>query len=664
MTPPTLSRGALRFSPDGLRAVCVAVDADGGRCLETWHLTDGGPRRALRNPLHRDLPLTQCVALDDGRALLSWHEPGGHQHLELLAPDGPARRLGPCPAPLRLLAAPTGSGWLATAVSYEAGDDADSPGGPGSSGGPDGAEGVSTVHRVGDGADGVAWLTPVARIAGRLGGIAVHGSRLAVTAVVAGVPTPLLIDPDAPAGLRVTPLTAPADGTPTADRAEARHVVLAGGGRVLLAVRTADGVRLALADDSAVRLLDGPSAGEATVTPVALDPAGTTLAVTVSRGARSELALYGTDSGELRRVALPPGHLGSEAAWSARGLWLPYSAPTRPASLGWLPPGATALRTAPARPGLHAGRLERLPGAGGSVEAVVHGPDWRTGGPLVVALHGGPDRHWTLGFEPLFQLLAAAGITVVAPNQRGSTGYGRAHADAIRGAWGGPDLADVRALRAHLDRERGPHAPRPAVHGSSYGAFLALLAAAADPEGWSGCVAVAPFTSVPALYADGHPPTRNLIDRLGGHDAPGVPGAPEACGDGLGPRDLERLAPRVRTPVLLIHGRRDETIPVAHSRALARALTRAGHAPVTYREPADRGHQAVSARPGTPLAREITDFLTRPDPARGPLAARTGRHGGGGTAVASGDRPDETARGGDIHGDGVRDRGAPAAAAR
>ena len=80
-------------------------------------------------------------------------------------------------------------------------------------------------------------------------------------------------------------------------------------------------------------------------------------------------------------------------------------------------------------------RVESLPGADGPIETVVYGPDWRSSSVVVVALHGGPDAHWTLAFDSLFQLLAGAGLTVVAPNQRGSTGYGRAYQDAIAGAW-------------------------------------------------------------------------------------------------------------------------------------------------------------------------------------------------------------------------------------
>ncbi|MFJ5260161.1 alpha/beta hydrolase family protein [Streptomyces sp. NPDC088387] len=645
MNHRTLQRGSRAFSPNGLRAVCVAQDEIGARHLETWELTETGPRVRLRVGLGRDLPLTQSVALDDGRALLSWHEPGGRQRFELFDPAGGRRALGPSAAPLRLLPGLDLPGWIATAVAY-------------------GADGHSTVHRIGG--DG-PWLAPVARLPGRLGGAAAVGATLAVTAVVDGTPTPLRIDPAAPEGSRTAPLTGDLAGA-------GAHVLLSRAGRVLLAADTGAGLRLALVTGTAVRLLDIPETEGSTLTPLALDPTGDRLALAVNRGARSELAVYELESGTLRRVTGASGVVGPEAAWTHRGLWSTYSDPARPTSFGWVPAGGNALYAGPDggaaldagpeqdalragpdgveldgaawhagpdqaawhpvpdgaawQPGSagtarhpaadrtarcpapyttawHPARLERLPGADGLLEAVVHGPDWRGGdGPVVVALHGGPDRHWTLGFDALFQLFAAAGLTVIAPNQRGGTGYGREHADAIRGAWGGPDLADIRSLRAFVEETRGPGAPRPAVYGSSYGAFLALLATAADPDGWSACAAVAPFTSVPALYADAPTPTRNLVDRLAGHGD---------VADALGPRDLLRLAERIRTRVLLLHGRLDETIPVAHSRALAYRLVDTGHGHVTYREPADRGHMAFSPLAGSPQLQEITDFLTRPD---------------------------------------------------
>ncbi|MEU9885982.1 alpha/beta hydrolase [Sphaerisporangium sp. NPDC051011] len=141
------------------------------------------------------------------------------------------------------------------------------------------------------------------------------------------------------------------------------------------------------------------------------------------------------------------------------------------------------------------------------------------------------------------------------------------------------------------------------LYGTSYGAFLAMLAAAADPAGWSRCVAVSPFVSGPRLHADGSAPIRSLLERLDG--------CAEVV-DELGPRDLLLLAPRIRVPVLLAHGTRDEVIPVGHSRLLARRLSSAGS---VYREVPDAGHSPLNERGGSALLAEMADFLLTGDPA-------------------------------------------------
>jgi pimeloyl-ACP methyl ester carboxylesterase len=141
----------------------------------------------------------------------------------------------------------------------------------------------------------------------------------------------------------------------------------------------------------------------------------------------------------------------------------------------------------------------------------------------------------------------------------------------------------------------------PALFGSSYGAFLALLAAAAAPDGWSACAAVAPFRSVEALYQDGGTPVRRMIDRLEGRTS---------YVDELGPRDLDRLVARIVAPVLIAHGEYDEVIPVVHGRALAASLSAAGHPDLTYREIARRGHGGVGEHTDDLVLDELIPFLT------------------------------------------------------
>jgi alpha-beta hydrolase superfamily lysophospholipase len=571
VTAPVVARAAFRFSADGRRAACLATDDDGRRFAEAWELTRTGPRMIARAEAPGSSMAAQVLALMGGRVLRSWHSPGW-QTVELIEPGGERRILGRTSTPLRLLPGYTSPGVLGLGVAVD-------------------PHSGSTLYELREEGH---WLRPAARFPGPVGAVVVEVDRAYLTVVEDGRPTPIVVDP-ASEGSR--PLLEFVPPYPC-------HVLLAGGGRVLLSVGTGQGHRLAVVPAQGadrVDLLDGPAGLAGPVTPAALDPAGQTLALLVGRGARSDLVLYDTDSrhgaeDRLRSVSLPPTELIPVAAWPGEGLWLPCSTPTRPAEFGWLI-GTDLVMGVGAEPGREwrPGRVEKFAGPAGSIEAVVYGDGWRNERPVVVALHGGPEQHWTVGFDRLFQVLAETGVTVIALNQRGSTGYGPQHAAAVAGQWGGPDLADIRHLCANLRAGRPAGAPRPAVYGTSYGAFLALLAAAADPGSWSACVAVAPFRSAASLYAVAAQPVRNMIDRLGGRVT--------------GP-DLDVLAPRIAADVMIVHGALDEIIPVGQSRILVERLTTSGHPRVTYRELPDRGHDAIGAHAG-PIVTEIAQFLAR-----------------------------------------------------
>ncbi|WP_159046071.1 alpha/beta fold hydrolase [Streptomyces sp. WM6372] len=568
-------RTSFRFSADGLRAACVATGTDGRHFAEGWSLGPSGPRPDLRTDLGSDPAWTQLLPLDGTSVLASWYGRGGAQSLARLTADGHRDTVSvPGGRPLRLLPAPEGAGLLALGVSGGAARD------------------TLVLAVRGD----RPRFEVTARVAGTLLGGTVLGHRVLFTRLLDDEPRPVVLDLR-DGGLRdLTAQSGPA------------HVLAAAAGRVLLARLTPEGNRLALADldgDAPLRAVHGDTGLPGSVHPLALDPDGDRLALLTTSGARSFLTVLDPVSGTARQIGMPPGDLLPFAAWTGHGLWLPHSDPGRPRTLGWVPPAGTALELpAPARPDHQPARVETFPGAGGPVEAVLYGPDWRTARQVVLALHGGPNSRWTLGFDPFLQALAAAGLAVVAPNQRGSTGYGAAHTLAISGRWGGPDLADVTAVGRFLTRERGAGRARPALYGVSYGAFLALLAAAAEPDGWSACAAVAPFLSGPRLHADGSAQVRSMVERLDGLTP---------VRDRLGPRDVERLAPALAAPLLLVHGALDDSVPVGHSRALAARLTSLGRRPGTdfhYLELPDRGHAALGAGTADPVVASVVRFLT------------------------------------------------------
>jgi dipeptidyl aminopeptidase/acylaminoacyl peptidase len=193
---------------------------------------------------------------------------------------------------------------------------------------------------------------------------------------------------------------------------------------------------------------------------------------------------------------------------------------------------------------------------------------------VLIALHGGPISSWRATFDPLFAELAQAGIAVVAPNIRGSTGYGRDHLAAIRNNWGGPDCDDIIAIGNVVATMRG--GARPVVLGFSYGAYLALLAAQRAPQTWSGCAALAPFISGARIVAAGGP-VAELVRRLGGADSP----------------DVRAGLAKITVPVLIMHGTHDHTVPPIEAQLIADQLRSQG-CPVDHHVIHGGGHDLVN----------------------------------------------------------------------
>ncbi|MBB2913970.1 pimeloyl-ACP methyl ester carboxylesterase [Streptosporangium becharense] len=576
---PYIRRVNVRFSGRGRYAACLA--GDGHRLTpEVWDLTGDRPRpRTLRTRAGETLQ-TLPVPTDDGHLLLCRSGADGVHRLVLVVPAANRDE---------------------TSEEYElpAFDEVGVRLTPGP------AEGTAALAFV-ERADG---NTTVWRLSGRveppeqvveLPGFVSGGAWLDDTG------ERLVLSPrNAELGTLVLNLTSGAV-TPLAGPAGDEHFLLAASAGTLLLAAHRDGAyRLGVRhrDDAGASTVfpDRLNTIEGTVTPLALDPAGERLALAVTHGARSHLLVHDLADDTIAEVDFPTGMLHPAARWTATGLHLVHTTPEHPPGLVTV---ANSVFSVPewSRARWESARIRDYEGPGGSIEAVVYG-DPVTSPQVVLALHGGPEAAWQFGFDPLFQRLAAAGIAVVAPNQRGSTGYGAAHRDAIRGAWGGPDLADVLHLGRTLAATRGPDRECPALYGISYGAHLALLAAAAQPDLWSRAAVVAPFLSGPALYADGPQSVRNLIDRLGGR---------EEVGDDLGPRDLLALAPRMRLPLLIVHGERDLIIPVTHSRRLHDRLRESGHRDstgLTYLEVPGGGHDPLADTGGHLLLDCVTDFL-------------------------------------------------------
>lgn len=199
--------------------------------------------------------------------------------------------------------------------------------------------------------------------------------------------------------------------------------------------------------------------------------------------------------------------------------------------------------------------------------------------PLVVMPHGGPEARDDPGFDWMAQFLASRGYAVFQPQFRGSSGFGRAHADAGRHQWGLRMQDDVTDGLAALVSQGIADPKRVCIVGWSYGGYAALAGAAFTPELYACAVSIAGISDLPALLGWEATNAGKESDSFA-YWRDHIGAATDAIVIAKSPA---RFAGNFRAPVLLIHGVDDTTVPVAQSRQMAKALSSLGK-PVEFVE--------------------------------------------------------------------------------
>ncbi|GCE28683.1 putative peptidase YuxL [Dictyobacter alpinus] len=92
--------------------------------------------------------------------------------------------------------------------------------------------------------------------------------------------------------------------------------------------------------------------------------------------------------------------------------------------------------------------------------------------PLILAPHGGPSLAWGDSYVHEFQVLAGSGYAVLAPNPRGSAGYGEDFCRRVLNDWGGDDFKDLMAGVEHVIASEAIDGGRLGISGLSYGGYM------------------------------------------------------------------------------------------------------------------------------------------------------------------------------------------------
>jgi dipeptidyl aminopeptidase/acylaminoacyl peptidase len=229
-------------------------------------------------------------------------------------------------------------------------------------------------------------------------------------------------------------------------------------------------------------------------------------------------------------------------------------------------------------------------------------PVGRVPGPLpfVVLPHGGPLARDTGQFDYLAQFLARLGYGVLQPQFRGSTGRGWSFEQAGYGQWGRKSQDDITD-GTHWLIDKGYADPaRIIIAGASYGGYAALMGAAREPALYRCAISISGVADL-----------AHLVNEVGATYG-GLTSIPDVKETDV---PLTAISPvkhagAIQVPVLLLHGRRDFTVPVEHSEAMERALRHVDK-PVEAVYFDDADHFFTREKDRVDMLQALQSFLTR-----------------------------------------------------
>lgn len=220
--------------------------------------------------------------------------------------------------------------------------------------------------------------------------------------------------------------------------------------------------------------------------------------------------------------------------------------------------------------------------------------------PAIVYVHGGPTAQTVNSFSRIIQYMANQGYIVIAPNYRGSTGYGKEFQQANLFDMGGGDLQDVLAA-ADWIKQTGYVDPKKLIlMGGSYGGYMTMMGVTKAPEVWAAGVPIVPFV--------------NWFTEIENEDPVLQQSDLATMGDPVKNKALyEERSPinfidRVKAPLLLLAGGHDPRCPKTEAQQVVDAIKKRGGV-VEHKVYENEGHGFAKVENQIDAYKRVAEFL-------------------------------------------------------
>jgi dipeptidyl aminopeptidase/acylaminoacyl peptidase len=220
--------------------------------------------------------------------------------------------------------------------------------------------------------------------------------------------------------------------------------------------------------------------------------------------------------------------------------------------------------------------------------------------PAIVYIHGGPAAQTVDSFNRFVQYIVNQGYLVIAPNYRGSTGYGKQFVDANLGDSGGGDLNDVLDAAEWIKKSGFVDPKKLIVMGGSYGGYLSMMAVTKAPDLWAAAVPIVPFVNWFTEIANEDPSLREYDLATMGD-----PVKNKALYEDRSPINF---VDQIKAPLLLLAGGNDPRCPADESQQVADAVKKRGGT-VQLKIYKDEGHGFSRVENQIDAYQRVSDFL-------------------------------------------------------
>lgn len=201
--------------------------------------------------------------------------------------------------------------------------------------------------------------------------------------------------------------------------------------------------------------------------------------------------------------------------------------------------------------------------------------------PVILSVHGGPESQERPLFNPLYQYFVSRGYAILAPNIRGSAGYGKTYLSLDNGPKRWDALKDLNAALDWVATQPGLDSKRVAIFGGSYGGFAVLAMLSHYPDRFAAGIDLFGVTDFKTFLKN-----TSAYRRANRAAEYGDPEKDSAYMDAISPA---LHAGKIRAPLFVLQGSNDPRVPESESAQIVAKVKAAGGT-VEYLLFPDEGH--------------------------------------------------------------------------